>query len=130
MERTLLSGSSARTELIELEGLNLATLPVEPMLFISVMMLLEPLTLRLILGLLAREAAGDAWNGTGGDTTSRAARVTALWEDEGRLWERERGRWEGEMEWPEDERLVMTGFLRRLWKRTKEPRKRPMTPSQ
>ena len=59
--------------------------PTEPELFSSAVILLEVLVLRLILGLPARDAAGEPWNGTGGETASRAARVIALCEDEGRL---------------------------------------------
>ena len=93
-------------------------MPTEPELFNSVVILLEVLMLRLILGLPARDTAGEPWNGTGGETASRAASVIALCEDEGRLWERERERRDGEVDWPDEERFVITGFLRRPWKRT------------
>ena len=56
--------------------------PIEPELSNPVM-LLDVLMLRLILGLPARDAAGEPWNGTGGETASRAASVIALCEDEG-----------------------------------------------
>lgn len=91
---------------------------MEPELFNSVVILLEALVLRLILGLPAGDAVGEPWNGTGGDAASRVASVIALCEDEGRLWERERERRDGEVDCADEERFVMMGFLRRPWMRT------------
>ena len=74
-----------------------------------------------IVGLRIRRGTGEALDGNG-DAASYAATVTALWEEDGRGI--------GDPEGADELRFVNTGFLRREWKFTEEPLKRPTTPSQ